>query len=243
MRVEMRRMLSGRGFWLAVLLGMAALLAGTAFPKLEEPLKPGTTLALVKEACCSKPAYFLLPAAAVLPWSDSFLTEYRSGFLKACLPRLGRRRYVEQKLLAVSFGGALAWSAAGLLLFALYALVFFPMEKKGVAELSVVFEAAAVLGRSALTASVLSSLGGICGALSGSGYLAFGIPFTAYYFCMILQERYFPDALWLYPPQWIAGTAQWGSGGRGLWVFLLLFAAVSATAHGGVLHAKIAQLQ
>lgn len=34
---------------------------------------------------------------AVLTWSDFFLQEYRSGFLKTALPRTSRKQYVEGK--------------------------------------------------------------------------------------------------------------------------------------------------
>lgn len=69
--------------------------------------------------------------------------------------------------------------------------------------------------------------------------MAFGIPLVVYYFCMILKERYFPDALWLYPPQWISGAARWGERGEGLWLFLLLMLAVLMGGHAATIYGKI----
>ncbi|MFR3321553.1 MAG: hypothetical protein ACLTSZ_10985 [Lachnospiraceae bacterium] len=39
---------------------------------------------MVQKAFCAKPVCYLLPVIAVLPWSDSFLREWKSGYLKGC---------------------------------------------------------------------------------------------------------------------------------------------------------------
>ena len=98
---------------------------------------------------------------------------------------------------------------------------------------------AATVLRCSLVGASFASLGGICGILGGSADMAFGIPLVVYYFCMILKERYFPDALWLYPPQWISGAARWGERGEGLWLFLLLMLAVLMGGHAATIYGKI----
>ena len=165
---------------------------------------------MVQKAFCAKPVCYLLPVIAVLPWSDSFLREWKSGYLKAVLPRIGRRAYVEIKILTVAGGGILAvWLAAIVVTFGSF-LVCFPQEKAGGIAAEPVQMLAATVLRCSLVGASFASLGGICGILGGSADMAFGIPLVVYYFCMILKERYFPDALWLYPPQWISGAARWG---------------------------------
>lgn len=242
MRAEMRRMIFGRGFLISVLLCMTAILFGTEWPKMNALLEPGQFLRLEQNALCGKNTCFFLPVTAVLPWSDSILAEIKSGFLKSSLPRQNRRVYTENKILAVALGGFLSWILAGIVVLFGYFLFFFPAEKAGVIAAAMVWELAAVLLRCGLIAAIFASIGGLCAILSGSPYLTFGFPFVGYYFCIILQERYFPEALWMYPPQWISGSAMWGADNEGLWLFLILFLGVAVGAHGGVLYGKLEEL-
>lgn len=240
---EMKRMFSGKGFWAAVLLGALGIALGASYPKLENALlPPWSFLELERTALYSQVACFLIPVAAVLPWSDSFLSEWKGGFLKSSLPRMGRLAYVKSKVLTVAFSGFLAWMAAGIVVLFGYFVVFFPMEQKGTFPVEAMTALLLTLLRVGIVGGILSSLGGLFGVLSGSVYLAYGLPFVAYYFCMILHDRYFSSALWVYPPQWIEGSAQWGEGQRGLWLFLLTFLLVAMGVHGGVLYGKLEEI-
>lgn len=242
MRCECRRMLTGRGFAAALALALIGIAAGMdwTFPK--ELAAAGQFLERYQKALCARPVCFLLPVAATLPWSDSFLAEYRGGFLKLGLPRTGRRTYVENKMLSVAFSGFFVWILAGLITWFGTFVLFFPAEEQGRIPWTELGKTLGFLVRIGMLASVLASFGGVCAVLSGSGYLAFGFPLVGYYFCIILQERYFPDALWLYPPQWISGEARWGEQGEGLWIFLLLLLGVSAGAHAAALYGKLETL-
>lgn len=242
MRTEMGRMLSGRGFLMAMAVCIGAILSGTTWPQFTEPLEPGQFLNLEKNALCSKSVCFLLPASTVLPWSDSILMEWKGGFLKSSLPRLNRRVYTENKILAVALGGFFAWMAAGIIVLLLFFIVYFPFEKRGKIPAFMIWELLAVLLRLGLIAAITGSVGGICAVLSGSSYLVFGFPLAGYYFCIILQERYFPEAIWFYPPEWIVGNGDWGEDKEGLWLFLLLFLGVSAGLHGSILYEKLEEL-
>lgn len=242
MKTELKQMLSGKGFGTAVFLGVLGIAAGIDWVRPKNLPAAGNFLTLYKNALCSKTVCYLVPVVSTLPWSDSFLREYNSGFLKTVLPRQGRRHYVENKLLGVAVSGFLVWALAGLAGLFLDFILFFPAEQQGRIPLSVLWEALEILGRISVLGAVLASLGGICAALWNSGYLAFGIPLTGWYFCMILKERYFPDVLWIYPAQWIAGTADWGGNGEGLWIFLLLFLEITAGIHGAVLYGRIGEI-
>lgn len=242
MGCEMKRMLSGRGFVASAFLGFLAMLSGTGWPEGGESFAAGHFLVLAKESYGCRAVFFLLPVAAALPWSDSFLSEMKGGFLKACLPRQSRKTYVENKILAVALGGFFSWLLAGLVVLFFDFLLFFPMEQKGAVSFPAVWEALAPLLRGSLLGGILASAGGMAAVFSGSAYLAFGLPLAGYYFCLILQERYFPDALWLYPPQWILGDADWGPGKEGLWMFLFLLLAVAVGIHGGILYGRLEEL-
>ena len=99
----------GRGMWAAVALAVAAILSGTAWPVRAGGLEPGHFMRLVQNALCGKVVYFVMPVAAVLPWSDSVLQERKGGFLKSVLPRGTRLGYAQNKALAVALGSFLAW--------------------------------------------------------------------------------------------------------------------------------------
>lgn len=228
MGCEMKRMFTGRAFWLSALLAGAGILMGAAYP-----------LKMEKEILLSKTVSFLLPAAAVMPWSSSYLEEQKNGFLKSALPRTGRKNYTENKILTVALAGFLVWIVAVILVLGIYFIGFFPMEEKGSFSLDTFRELMEIMTRQGILGAVLSTLGAAVAVLTGSGYMAFGLPFVGYYFCMILHERYFSEALWLYPVEWFSGTAQWGEGNLGLWLFLLLFLGTTMVIHGGILYEKI----
>lgn len=242
MRTEIRRMLLGRGFFVSVFLGMAGIALGASYPELNGLLKPGSFLDLMETALKSQIFLFMLPVVSVLPWADSFLEDWKGGFLKTLLPRMGRIPYVESKVLAVALGGMLAWITASGLMLLVYFLLFFPMEEQGSFPVEKLWELVWMILRTGLIGGILASLGGISGALFGSGYLAYGLPFVGYYFCVILRDRYFETAVWLYPPEWILGAARWGNREAGLWLFLMLFFTVMIGIHGGILHGKLEEL-
>ena len=190
MRSEIRRMLSGRNFRAAVLLGALGIALGAAYPKLEDGLLSAWNfLSMEKEAFYSETVCFFVPLAAVLPWSDSFLGEWKGGFLKAVLPRTGRLDYVGNKVVTVMVSGFLAWLLAGILVLFGYFVVFFPLEKQGDFPLEEGISFVCVLLRLGLLGGILSTLGGTAAVVYRSVYMAWGLPFVAYYFCMILHGR------------------------------------------------------
>ena len=243
MRTEIKRMLSGRNFWAAVFLGALGIGFGAVYPKLGEELLPAWNfLSMEKKAFYSETACFFVPLAAVLPWSDSFLGEWKGGFLKAVLPRTGRLDYVGNKVVAVALSGFLAWLLAGVLISFGYFVLFFPMEHQGNFPVEEGREFLYILLRLGLLGGILSTLGGAAAAVYRSVYLAWGLPFVAYYFCMILHDRYFAQAFWLYPPQWIEGNGDWGEGKLGLWLFLLMFLLGAMAVHGMALYRRVEEI-
>ena len=128
-------------------------------------LDTGKFVNMEAEARKSQTMIFLLPLAAVLPWSDSFLLERQGGFLKSALPRTGRRVYVESKVFTVALGGFLAVFLAGTLMFFIYFAVFFPLEEQGRFPWNSVWELTEILLRCGMLGGIISTFGGICGCL------------------------------------------------------------------------------
>ena len=239
---EMKRMLTGKSFLAAWLIACLSLAAGASYPNLKKVLECGTFLRLLNGSLESQVLSFAIPVAAVLPWSDSFLQEYKSGFLKAVLPRTDRRRYVEGKVFSVVMSGFLVWIFAVVAMLLVSSVIFNPMEERGSFPKELLLELIQKALRVGITGSILSTFGGICAVLGNSPYMAYGIPFVTYYFGIILHERYFKELIWFYPVEWIQAAGDWGSEKDGLWLFLLLFLLVLIPILGGVLYGKIQEI-
>ena len=128
---EMKRMLTSKNFLAAWLIACAALLFGQTYPSLKKPLTCGAFIDLLDGAIKGQIVSFILPIAAVLPWSDSFLQEYRSGFLKISTPRTSRSQYVEGKVFSILMSGFLVWLLAVITVLLVNFVIFYPMEVKG----------------------------------------------------------------------------------------------------------------
>ena len=242
MRVETKRMLLGRSFLAAWLIACFSIAAGQTYPSLKKALTCGTFISLLDGSLKSQMVSFAIPVAAVLPWSDSFLQEYKSGFLKAAFPRTNRRLYVEGKVFSVMTSGFLVWIFAISTILLVNFVIFYPMEIKGSFPKEQFLELLMKALRMGLTGSILSTFGGICGTLWNSAYMAYGIPFVSYYFGIILHERYFKDQIWFYPVEWILADGNWGTDKAGLWLFLLSFLLVLMGIFGGVLNEKVEEI-
>lgn len=239
---ELKRMLTGKSFLAAWLIACLSLAAGASYPNLKKVLECGTFLRLLNGSLESQVLSFAIPVAAVLPWSDSFLQEYKSGFLKAVLPRTDRRRYVEEKVFSVVMSGFLVWIFAVVAMLFVSFVIFYPMEERGSFPKELLLELIQKALRVGITGSILSTFGGICAVLGNSPYMAYGIPFVTYYFGIILHERYFKELIWFYPVEWIQAAGDWESEKDGLWLFLLLFLLVLIPILGGVLYEKIQEI-
>ena len=240
---EMKRMLTGKSFLAAWLIACLSLAAGASYPNLKKVLECGTFLRLLNGSLESQVLSFAIPVAAVLPWSDSFLQEYKSGFLKAVLPRTDRRRYVEGKVFSVTdvrISGLDICSTYHAFYQLCYILSYGSQEAAFPKEL--LFELLQKALRLGITGGILSTFGGICGILGNSVYMAYGIPFVTYYFGIILHERYFKEQIWFYPVEWISVSGNWGFQKDGLFLFLLLLLLVLILIFEGVLYGKIQEI-
>ena len=170
-KVETKRMLLGRSFLAAWLIACFSIAAGQTYPSLKKALTCGTFISLLDGSLKSQMVSFAIPVAAVLPWSDSFLQEYKSGFLKAAFPRTNRRLYVEGKVFSVMTSGFLVWIFAISTILLVNFVIFYPMEIKGSFPKEQFLELLMKALRMGLIGSILSTFGGICGTLWNSAYI------------------------------------------------------------------------
>lgn len=239
-----KRMLSGRGFWLAAALAAAALVLGTPFPETEagKALEAGSFYRLLKEAYGSQIVLFMLPAAAVLPYGDAYLREEQLGFIRFLILRRTKRAYLQDKLVTVPMGGFLAWCFAGAAVLLLYFLLLFGREARGPADWEALGLLAAAALRTGLAGGILANVSAALAALTRSVYMAYGLPFVIYYFLVILRERYLEGLYCISPKEWILAEEYWGPSGGGLPLFLLALLGVTAALHGLALSRSIEEV-
>lgn len=83
---ETKRMFFNKNFLAAWLIACISIAIGQTYPSLKKALTCGTFISILEGSLKSQAVSFAIPVAAVLPWSDSILQEYKSGFLKEILP-------------------------------------------------------------------------------------------------------------------------------------------------------------
>ncbi len=163
-----------------------------------------------------------VPFVCTLPYACGWLEEYTGSFTRLMLIRSTRRGYILSKFFACGLAGGGAEALAGWV----FTLCAGP-------------EAACPLGRMFLSGFFWASAGALLTAAFSSRYLAWGGPFVAYYFLVILHERYWPALYCLYPPEWIDFTHTWMFGEAGLWLMLLGGVAAMALGYAALLERKM----
>lgn len=148
-----------------------------------------------------------VPVIAAFPYATAWLSEYKSGYIKAYLPRTGVTPYILGKFLACGIsGGLLEFLGCGL-----YVLT----GRAGTAEIRLL----PVFFSGALWAVLAATLA----AWSNNRYIAYGGAFVIYYLLVMLYERYFEGLYCLYPYEWLMPTHTWVLGEQGV---LLLLAGI-----------------
>ena len=214
--MDFARMLREKRFYLAVLLAFSGIVLGTAMPELKEgrALETGTFLKLTTEGLKSQTALFLLPVAAVLPCAEEYLRERQCNFLRFLIVRRSKTEYCRDRVLTTSISGALGWVLAAML---------------------------ATLGV-CLIASALADFAAFLGTVSGSSYLALGLPFIVFYAGIILRQRYLEELYCVDPSEWILAENNWGPEHYALWIFLILLALCMAALHRMALDKKLEEI-
>lgn len=243
--MDLKRILTDKKFYFAVLLAFAAILIGTSWADLKPdaeapaPFSCGTFLLTLEKALQSRTVLFLIPITAVLPCGDLYLREQQRHFLRFLLLRRTKKEYCRDRIFTTALSGAMVWLAAVFLGVLFFFLLLYSREALWNYPKETVLKLLCTVGRICLVSSALASLSACFGVLSGSVYLALGLPFILHSFGMILRERYLNGLYCIDPAEWIRAEQNWGSGGRSLWLFLLLLALSAALLHQMILEIRI----
>lgn len=190
-------------------------------------------------ALTSNVTMLCVPILAALPYTAAFVEEYKSGYLKQCLPRAGIRPYIRGKVLATGISGGLVLFIGIILMYITFALIFTPMEiapqpvdaeSMGMAmssdmggQIAQPSMFAEIIGRGFvffLSGCFWSLVGTLLATVTMSRYMAYAFPFILYYVLVILCQRYFLKLFSLNPQEWLNPVSQWPGGTLGIILFL-----------------------
>lgn len=241
--MDLKRMFLDKKFYLAVLIALAGILLGAKYPEIEDAaLESGTFLTTASSGLMSDSALFFLPVAAVLPMAEEFLRERQGNFIRFLSIRRSRQEYCRDKVLTTVVSGAFVWLFAAALAVLFYFLLFFGFEETFSYQGEQLMDFLRVLLRVCLVSGAVSAFGAVCALLGMSVYVAFGLPFVAFYCCIILRERYLEGLYCIDPSEWIRAENDWGEGQVGLWLFLVLLAVSLSFVHGLLLTRKLEEV-
>jgi hypothetical protein len=225
---DIKRALSGKGFFagvagMAIVISLSAIEGFIKLAQAPQVLPNGYHAGWILDALSSDWVTLALPILCTLPFTTSFVDDFKSGFIKQYLPRSGRSAYIRGKLIACGLSGGLVLMLGILLTYGLSALIFTPMELALGPEETAQPYFAQLLTKAAMLffSGTFWSLAGFTFAASTMNkYTAYSSPFILYYVLIILNERYFPSMYVLYPREWLFPSGTWGLGSFG--VILLL---------------------
>lgn len=229
---DIKRALFSWGFIAAVIGTLIAIIisaSGDILPLLqpnpeeEQILMFGFHLEILLYALQSDVMLLCVPILCALPYTAAFVDDYKSGFVKPYLSRVGKKRYINGKVTASALSGGLALWIGIMLAAVIFTLVFTPLEvvEEGIMQQSVFSE---ILGLSCiyfLCGSFWSLVGSLFASVTMSKYMAYASPFIIYYVLVILSERYIKDVYVLNPQKWLIVSEVWPGGGWGIAMLLL----------------------
>ncbi len=248
-RTDIKMAISSKGFIIAVAGTLIAVIVGAA-GEIVGVFQSGTAMGIMPDfhtqavltSLSSKTFLFFVPILCALPYTTSVIDDVKSGYIKAYLFRTSGKRYIFSKSLSAGLSGGLVLFIGILLCFALFALVFTPMElasqpmdmgmqmdmpvEKGM-------ESMGMPGQPSMVMEVVSKalMFFICGwfwSLIGltfatatqSRYMAYAWPFVMYYVLIIISERYLKDIYIINPQEWLAPQNIWPGGAWGIALFV-----------------------
>ncbi len=166
-----------------------------------------------------------VPIVAVLPFAGSYVEEIKSKFARFSMLRTSFTGYLLSHALACFLSGAAVVTAGVLLAAAVGALCFLPMELAATGSSSTFPDLLRACVPYAACGGMWALLGMTMSTLMESKYIAYASPFVIYYLLVILYERYFPNALLIYPRQWLVPSSLWPFG---IWGPTVLMVELSA---------------
>ncbi len=244
-KAHIKQALGGKGFLIgsisiAIVLLLSVIEQIISGFRAEDLLGYGFHHYMILDALTSDAMTLVLPIAAALPFTASFLDDYKSGFIKGYLPRTNIAGYLGGKIAGCIISGGLVLAAGVFMAYIVAALMFTPMEAVAPPLQEPLF--LEILGRLGLffcAGAFWALIGMLFATLTGSRYMAYASPFVVYYVLIILYERYFDKMYVLYPKEWVAPSAQWIYGNAGVVIFLVELIILAAIGCGIAMRRKI----
>lgn len=194
-----------------------------------ELLEHDWTLNFITETLCGESLLFVLPVLSTLPFSSSFIDEWKAGITHLAISRIEKHIYLRSKAIVTALSGGFILSAGILFLLIISMIVFLPVEQQQAAD--------TVIGNKPLQSYIeLFARYFVCGALWAEvglffstlfnhRFLAWLSPFMIYYLLIIFHERYFEWCFVLYPKEWLIPEREWFFNNWSICLWLLVLTA------------------
>lgn len=260
LRVDLKRALNAWGF----IIGIAGLALAAFFGvfdqmlpvfqgQMADGLQAGFSIQLSISSLQTDVVLLVLPILAALPFTTAFVDDHKSRYLREYLPRAGKQQYLVSRVAATVLSGGLALFLGVMLVCAVFALLFTPMEvvqeviepEMGMAvmdtggaeqlDVSAQLTFTDLMGRALLfflAGALWSLVGGLFATITMSKYMAYAAPFIFYYVLVILSQRYFIDLYVLNPQEWMNPSEAWGGGIWGAALLMGEMVVLLAVAYG-----------
>lgn len=194
-------------------------------------LECGWSVQFVEHMLLGDMMTFALPIVCTLPFSSSFIDEYKCGQIWYVLGRISKKRYIYSKAITTAISGGSVLFAGSFLSFFIYRMLFYSIEKNnlvgtGVLVFGEMFEMIWKLSvRNFAYGALCAGLGLTIATALNNRYMAWIGPFMIQYLLIILCERYKCDIVILYPREWINPSLIWPfeQWSVPLWLFFLTF--------------------
>lgn len=169
---------------------------------------------IIMHALSGDALLFAAPIFATIPYSNAFVEDVGSGYLKQVLPRTTVTQYILEKELTCAISGIFT-TISGILLGAIVITLFvIPVETfPGIPVESRFLELLGKTGLFGLAGALWAMVGMLCSTITMNSYMAYTAPFILYYVLVILQERYARDYFMLNPQNYLTLEGKWPFGG------------------------------
>ena len=191
----------------------------------KELLETGWTEKFLLESLSDDSMLFIFPILCSLPFSSSFIDEYKSGIIKFSLSRINRKTFLVSKIMTTAISGGLI-ILIGVIAVSILALLFFlPMENKSIEFFSnkELFSEIFHLFCRFFLYGALGAVTGLWGSTKcNSRFMAWFSAFIAEYMLVIFVERFFPYCYIVYPREWLRPTKEWPLNAWSICLWLIL---------------------
>lgn len=241
---DLKRGINSLSFFLSIIAMMLAISIGAGV-KMIFPKEIGLGLSfnyhgdLVFQGLSSNIVLMVVPIICSIPYTATFLDEYKSGFIKPYLMKCNKSAYIRGKVLGGGISGGLALAAGILLSYFLASLIYKPLQiadPLAVAPINILLKKTLIFF---LCGFLWASVGLLLANMTLSKYMAYGAPFVIYYVLVIISERYFHTIYVINPEEWLAPQNYWVGGDWGIMFLIILFNLIIAMINGVVMEWRI----